>query len=255
MALGLGYFGPIQLNTNGGDFEFLWDVMGPLDWAIYYVIPAVTLLLCVVALASARAAFLLGTLAVVESVLAVWDEFYFGGDLLGGDDLARIILAALGVISLVAVLIHFGLVKPRRASKGGAPYRAATLPEGEYVVWSMGHQKGPMTGPDLVRLAAAGEINPATQVQFNNGAHFPAAELPGLFATDATQVGSKSFVTALLLSVLVGGLGVDRFYLGHYVLGVLKLVTLGGLGIWALIDIILIVTGKTNAADGTALRR
>ena len=50
----------------------------------------------------------------------------------------------------------------------------------------------------------------------------------------------KKWIVALLLSILLGGLGVDRFYMGHVGLGILKLITMGGFGIWALIDIILI---------------
>jgi TM2 domain-containing membrane protein YozV len=69
-----------------------------------------------------------------------------------------------------------------------------------------------------------------------------------------SQVGSskpqKSFVTALLLSFFLGGLGVDRFYLGYTGLGVVKLLTLGGLGIWALIDFIMIALRKVTSADG-----
>lgn len=72
-----------------------------------------------------------------------------------------------------------------------------------------------------------------------------------------TQVGSskpqKSFVTALLLSFFLGGLGVDRFYLGYTGLGVAKLLTLGGLGIWALIDFIMIALRKITSADGQPL--
>ena len=52
----------------------------------------------------------------------------------------------------------------------------------------------------------------------------------------------KKWLTALLLSILIGSLGVDRFYLGHGGLGILKLITFGGLGIWWLIDLILIAT-------------
>lgn len=63
----------------------------------------------------------------------------------------------------------------------------------------------------------------------------------------------REFLVALLLSIFVGGLGVDRFYMGYIGLGVLKLVTLGGCGIWSLIDIILIATRKLNDADGNPL--
>ena len=52
----------------------------------------------------------------------------------------------------------------------------------------------------------------------------------------------KKWLTALLLSILIGSLGVDRFYMEHVGLGILKLITFGGLGIWWLIDLILIAT-------------
>ena len=61
----------------------------------------------------------------------------------------------------------------------------------------------------------------------------------------------KSKTTALILSVLVGGLGVDRFYLGYTGMGVLKLLTAGGLGILYILDIINIATGKLTPADGS----
>lgn len=61
----------------------------------------------------------------------------------------------------------------------------------------------------------------------------------------------KNKTTALILSILVGGLGVDRFYLGYAGMGVLKLLTGGCFGVLYIIDIINIATGKLGPADGS----
>jgi len=68
-----------------------------------------------------------------------------------------------------------------------------------------------------------------------------------------TATGDKSFLVAWLLSYFLGTFGADRFYLGYTGLGILKLLTLGGCGIWALIDWILIWAGSLKANDGTEL--
>jgi len=63
----------------------------------------------------------------------------------------------------------------------------------------------------------------------------------------------KSKTTALIISIFVGALGIDRFYLGYTGLGVLKLITAGGCGIWWIVDIISIATGKMKDAQGNSL--
>ena len=58
----------------------------------------------------------------------------------------------------------------------------------------------------------------------------------------------------VLLSFFFGYFGVDRFYLGYTWSGILKLVTFGGLGIWYVIDVVLILTGALPDADGRQLK-
>jgi len=57
-----------------------------------------------------------------------------------------------------------------------------------------------------------------------------------------TATKKLNWVLTLVMSILFGSVGVDRFMMGHIGLGILKLITFGGCGIWALIDIILIAT-------------
>ncbi len=82
-----------------------------------------------------------------------------------------------------------------------------------------------------------------TNVQKTQKSFF--AKLKSFFA------GGKSQIVALILVLLVGGLGVHRFYLGYTWQGVVQLLTLGGLGIWSLIDLIRIVTGDLQPKDGS----
>lgn len=63
----------------------------------------------------------------------------------------------------------------------------------------------------------------------------------------------KSYLTASLFSILLGGLAVDRFYLGYVGLGILKLITFGGCGIWYTVDVILNITGNMKDVNGDKL--
>ncbi len=65
----------------------------------------------------------------------------------------------------------------------------------------------------------------------------------------------RSWLAALLLSIFLGHLGIDRFYLGYVGKGLLKLVTFGGLGVWWIYDMIVIGVGRLPDADGRELVR
>nr|XP_039272677.1 TM2 domain-containing protein 3-like [Styela clava] len=57
--------------------------------------------------------------------------------------------------------------------------------------------------------------------------------------------------TALILSITLGGFGADRFYLGYWKEGIGKLFSFGGVGVWTLIDIVLIATSYLGPFDGS----
>jgi len=116
-----------------------------------------------------------------------------------------------------------------------------------FYVQLMGQETGPLSPMDLQQMVRTNQVKPETPVrQAAGGNWFPASSVPGLFS-------DKSWMTALLLSLFLGGLGVDRFYLGYTGLGVAKLLTLGGCGIWALIDLILIAMKKVPDSEGRPL--
>lgn len=60
----------------------------------------------------------------------------------------------------------------------------------------------------------------------------------------------KNFLATLLLCIFLGTLGVHRFYVGKIGTGILMLITLGGFGIWWLIDLILIACGAFRDKAG-----
>ena len=112
----------------------------------------------------------------------------------------------------------------------------------------MGQEQGPLQVGQLAQMAVSGNLKPDTMVRADNGSQwFAAKEVPGLYS-------DKELVTTAIISWLVGIFGVDRFYLGYTGLGVAKLLTCGGFGIWAIIDLILIILRKVPDAQGRPLR-
>ena len=67
-------------------------------------------------------------------------------------------------------------------------------------------------------------------------------------------MSEKNFVVSILLCLFFGTLGVHRFYVGKIGTGILMLITLGGFGIWTLIDLIMIIVGKFTDKEGLAIK-
>jgi len=115
--------------------------------------------------------------------------------------------------------------------------------------WIITVKSGAPLGVDdetLGQMARDRRIQPDTVITDQDSQmSYPAGDIPGLFS-------HKSWVVGFVLSVLLGYLGVDRFYSGRAGLGVLKLLTVGGGGLWWIIDAILFAT--KSARDGQGRR-
>lgn len=65
----------------------------------------------------------------------------------------------------------------------------------------------------------------------------------------------KDWMTTLLLAFFLGIFGVDHFYAGKTMTGILKLITLGGCGLWSLIDFIMIITESYKDGNGLVIKK
>jgi hypothetical protein len=75
----------------------------------------------------------------------------------------------------------------------------------------------------------------------------------GVMQPAASALDDKKLLPVFLLAVLLGPFGLHRFFVGKIGTGVLQLLTLGGLGIWLLVDIVMIITGNFTDKDGHKL--
>lgn len=162
---------------------------------------------------------------------------------------------ALAVIALIANKQEAPSPVPARFDPAtGAPLLPASIApmpqvdlSATWVIAIPGYPQEPLNVLQLRQMITAGTINSSTPLKDPvSGNMFMAKVVPGLFSR-------REYVTALLLSFFLGGWGVDRFYLGQTGLGVAKLLTAGGCGVWALIDFIMIAMRKVNDNEGLPL--
>ena len=118
----------------------------------------------------------------------------------------------------------------------------------QFYLSRQGHEFGPYSLASLQVMASSGQLRGSGLVRRSTGhGWFPARDVPWLFS-------DRRWIVAVVLAVTIGVFGADRFYLGHTALGIAKLLTLGGLGVWALVDAILITLHQVRDARGRPLR-
>ena len=92
------------------------------------------------------------------------------------------------------------------------------------------------------------EVNVKAVVCINCGA-------PLNKSSNNLPAGDKEWLIAMILCWFLGILGMHRFYTGHMGIGIIQLLTLGGCGIWTLIDFIMIASGNFKDSDGQLLKK
>ena len=119
--------------------------------------------------------------------------------------------------------------------------------EAIWVIMIPGYGEQPLNVFQLRQMAIAGHIKGETPIKDSKtGNVFMAKQVPGIFS-------QRDYITMLLISWFLGVFGIDRFMLGQTGLGIAKLLTGGGCGVWALIDFILIAMRKVTDSEGLPL--
>jgi hypothetical protein len=117
----------------------------------------------------------------------------------------------------------------------------------QWIVQVPGHPQDPVDTATLQAWARAGSVKSTDAVvEIATGNTYTIRQVPGVFS-------EKEWMTTLLLSIFLGSLGVDRFYLEDTGMGIAKLLTLGGCGIWTIIDIINTATHSRTDPNGLPL--